>query len=117
MVRSRGEIIVVCPTVDCGFFLKEMGKDVIKRGFNDAGHRQYLCFHCHKYFVETAGMPLFRRHIPKQELILICKLLVEKNVGHFIERITGHHRYTINLVVDKIKRGIYGKPRHQKIET
>lgn len=99
MARPRGEISVVCPNVNCGFYLKERGKDIIKRGFNDAGHRQYFCFHCHKYFVETAGTPLFRRRIPKQELIRICKLLVEKNGVRSIERITGHHRDTISSLL------------------
>lgn len=101
MARPRGEITVVCQNLECNFYRKENGKNIIKRGYNCAGHRQYYCFHCRKYFVETAGTPLYRRHLSKKEIIHTCKLLVEKNGVRSIERITGHHRDTIsNLLRD-----------------
>jgi hypothetical protein len=51
--------------------------------------------------METKGTPLFRKHFSEGDLILTCKLLVEKNGIRSIEWITGHHRDTIgNLLTD-----------------
>lgn len=101
MARPRGKIGVVCPNKNCAFFRKEEGKDIIKRGTNRAGHRQYYCFHCEKYFVETKDTPLYCKKLSARQIRQICKLLVEKNGIRSIERITGHHRDTIgNLLND-----------------
>jgi hypothetical protein len=45
--------------------------------------------------VETANTPLYHKHLSLAEIILICKLLVEKLGIRGIERATGHHRDTI----------------------
>lgn len=101
MARPRSETGVVCPNKNCAFFRKEDGKDVIKRGTNRAGHRQYYCLHCRKYFVETKDTPLYCKKLSVRQIKQICKLLVEKNGIRSIERITGHHRDTIgNLLGD-----------------
>ncbi|MCD4766516.1 MAG: IS1 family transposase, partial [Methanosarcinales archaeon] len=81
--------------------MTENGKDILKRGKNRAGHQQYYCNHCSRWFVETANTPLYHKHLSKPEIINICKHLVEKNGIRSIERITGHHRDTIgNLIED-----------------
>jgi len=72
----------------------------VKRGKNRAGHQQYYCNHCHKWFVETANTPLYHKHLSEEEIINICKLLVEKNGIRSIERITGHHRDTIGRLLE-----------------
>ena len=50
--------------------------------------------------METKGTPLYRRRLPEDEIIRICKLLVEKNGIRSIERITGHHRDTIGRLLE-----------------
>jgi len=51
--------------------------------------------------METKGTPLYRKRLTEDEIIQICRLLVEKNGIRSIERITGHHRDTIgNLLED-----------------
>lgn len=100
MARPRGEIPVVCQNVNCSYYRKEKGKDIIKSGKYCTGHQRYYCHHCKTYFMETKGTPLYRKHLPESEIINICKHLVEKNGLRSIERITGHHRDTIGHLLD-----------------
>ncbi|MDP2797451.1 MAG: hypothetical protein Q8N94_08080 [Methanoregula sp.] len=95
MARPRSKIDITCQNPKCSHYLKEDGKDIVKRGKNRAGHQQYFCNHCNKWFVETANTPLYHKHLSLSEIILICKLLVEKLGIRGIERATGHHRDTI----------------------
>ena len=100
MARPRSKIDITCQNLKCRYFLKEIGKDIVKRGKNRAGHQQYYCNHCHKWFVETANTPLYHKHLSESEIINICKHLVEKNGIRSIERITGHHRDTIGRLLE-----------------
>ena len=102
MARPRSKIDITCQNIRCRFFLKEQGKDIVKRGKNRAGHQQYYCNHCHTWFVETANTPLFHKHLSESEIENICKHLVEKNGIRSIERLTGHHRDTIGRLLDDI---------------
>jgi transposase-like protein len=102
MARPRSKNDITCQNPDCEFFLKEEGKDILKRGKNRAGHQQYYCNHCRKWFVETANTPLYHKHLSKSEIINICKHLVEKNGIRSIERITGHHRDTIGRLIEDL---------------
>lgn len=100
MARPRSKIDMTCQNLNCKYFLKEAGKDIVKRGKNRAGHQQYYCNHCNKWFVETANTPLYHKHLSESEIINICKHLVEKNGIRSIERLTGHHRDTIGRLLE-----------------
>ena len=100
MARPRSKIDITCQNRKCRYFLKEQGKDIVKRGKNRAGHQQYFCNHCNTWFVETANTPIYRKHLSEGEIINICKHLVEKNGIRSIERITGHHRDTIGRLLE-----------------
>ncbi len=102
MARPRSRIDITCQNPDCSHFMREEGKDIIKRGKNRAGHQQYYCNNCRSWFVETANTPLYHKHLSKGEIIQICKHLVEKNGIRSIERITGHHRDTIGRLLDDL---------------
>jgi transposase-like protein len=102
MVRPRGEINVVCQNEICSYYLKEEGKDIIKRGKYSTGNQRYFCNHCKTFFMETKGTPLYHKHLSKLEIINICKHLVEKNGIRSIERITGHHRDTIGHLIEDL---------------
>ena len=52
--------------------------------------------------METKGSPLYRKHLSKEQIITICKHLVEKNGIRSIERITGHHRDTIGHLLEDL---------------
>jgi len=58
--------------------MKEKGKELIKHGRNRAGHQLYKYLHCNHFFSETKLTPLYRKHLSKQEIVRISKLLVEK---------------------------------------
>ena len=100
MVRSRSIIPVTCQNMQCRYYLKEKGKELIKYGKNRAGHQLYKCLHCDHFFTETILTPLYRKHLSEEEIIRISKLLVEKNGIRSIERITGHHRDTIGRLLE-----------------
>lgn len=101
MSRPRGKISVICQNEKCSHFRKENGKNIIKKGKNSAGHRQYFCFHCGKYFVETKGTPLYQKKLSERKIKQICKELVEKKGVRAVERTLGIHRDTIcNLLND-----------------
>jgi hypothetical protein len=50
--------------------------------------------------METKGTPLYRKHLTEPEILNICKHLVEKNGVRSIERLTGHHRDTIGILLE-----------------
>lgn len=102
MARPRSNIKVACQNSVCSFFQKENGKNIIKRGINRSGHRQYYCFHCRKYFVETKGTPLYNKKMSEREIKKICLELVEKKGIRAIERTTKHHRDTICRLLDDL---------------
>ncbi|MDR2203903.1 MAG: hypothetical protein LBE76_06370 [Nitrososphaerota archaeon] len=58
--------------------------------------------HCKTYFMETKGTPLYKKHLTEQQIINICKHLVEKNGIRSIERLTGHHRDTIGVLLEDL---------------
>ena len=102
MARPRGENSVSCQNHSCRYFNRERGKEIIRRGKNNAGHQLYQCLHCNHTFSETLLTPLYHKHLPESEIIRICKLLVEKNGIRSIERITGHHRDTIGRLLEDL---------------
>jgi transposase-like protein len=102
MIRKTDE--VVCPNPECAYYLKTEGKSIIKRGKYKTGHQRYYCKHCEKFFMDTIGTAIYRKHLSKEEIRLIYRLFLEKNGIRSIERITGHHRDTIsNLLKDTVK--------------
>jgi len=102
MARPRSKIDITCQNPKCRFYLKKGGKDILKRGKNNAGHQRYYCNHCHKWFLEISNTPLYHKHLSKKEIIQICRHLVKKNGIRGIERITGHHRDTISRLLDDL---------------
>jgi len=95
---------VVCPNPECAYYLKVEGKAVIKRGKYRTGHQRYYCKHCSKFFMDTIGTSVYRKHLPKDEIRLIYRLFLEKNGIRSIERITGHHRDTVSNLLKNTLR-------------
>ena len=95
---------VVCPNPECEYYLKVEGNAIIKRGKYKTGHQRYYCKHCGKFFMDTIGTAVYRKHLSGDEIKLIYRLFIEKNGIRSIERITGHHRDTIShLIRDTVK--------------
>ncbi|MBS3162867.1 hypothetical protein J4467_02995 [Candidatus Woesearchaeota archaeon] len=95
MSRPRTKNKVVCQNNSCSFFRKEFGKNIIKRGINKSKHKQYICLHCKKYFVETKGTPLYRRRLSERKIKELCKELVEKKGIRAVGRTTNINKNTI----------------------
>lgn len=100
MARPRTENNAVCMNENCAYYRRRTGKDLIKKGKNSAGHRQFFCGHCKKYTTETKGTFLFNKKLPEGEIKNLCKLFVEKNGVRSAERLTGHHRDTIGRYLE-----------------
>lgn len=61
---------ILCARITLADFTsRKKGKDILKRGKNHAEHQQYFCNHCSKWFVETANMPLYHKHLSKDEIV------------------------------------------------
>jgi transposase-like protein len=95
MARPKSKIFVVCQNENCNFYLKETGKDIVKRGQNTAGHQRYYCNHCNKYLVETKGTPLYQKKLSERKIKEICKELVEKKGVRAISRTHNVNKNTI----------------------
>jgi transposase-like protein len=98
MSRPKGKINAVCQNKDCGFYRRENGKDIVKRGHNTAGHQRYYC----KYLVETKGTPLYQRKISERKIKSICKELVEKKGVRAISRTHHINKNTVCSLLDDL---------------
>lgn len=104
MARPRGEINVVCQNPRCRYYLKEIGKDVIINGKCCTVIRGITVKRCKTDFMKTKGTQIYRKRLSENEIINICKHLIEKNAIRSIERITGHHRGTIGRLLEEYDR-------------
>lgn len=95
MARPRGKNKVVCQNRSCAYFHIEVGKDIVKRGHNTAGHQRYYCNHCSKYLVETKGTPLYQKKLSERKIKAICKELVEKKGVRAISRTLNVNKNTV----------------------
>ena len=99
----------MCQNPECEYYLKREGKAIVKRGKYKTGHQRYHCKHCGKFFMETIGTSVYRKHLPNNNIRLIYRLFLEKNGIRSIERITGHHR-------DTIRKLLMGTEKNEKTE-
>ena len=79
-------------------------RQIIKKGFNAKGNQMFKCKTCGMRFPETKGTVFYNRHLKEEQIIMICKLLVEKNGIRAIERIMGIHRDTVSDVIEDLAR-------------
>jgi transposase-like protein len=102
MARLRSKIKTVCQNSVCSHYQKENGKNIIKRGFNTAGHQRYYCFNCNQYSVETKGTPLYQKKLSERKIKAICKDLVEKRGIRAVERAQHVHRDTVSKLLHDV---------------
>ncbi len=102
MVRPRSKIKTACQNKECSFYLKQKNKNIIKKGKNIAGHNQYFCFNCNKYFVETKGTPLYYRKLSEKKIKAIYKELVEKKGVRAVARTLNVNKNTVCDLLDSL---------------
>lgn len=122
MSRPRTKIKVVCPNKKCSHYQIEKGKNIIKRGINRAGNRQYFCFNCNKYFVETKGTPMYNRKLSERKIKVLCKELIHKKgvraiaetinidkntVCSYLEHLANHALTMTNYLVHNLSLSTY----------
>lgn len=90
---------IVCQNPECEYYHKTGEKNVVKSGKYKTGHQRYYCKHCGKYFMDTVGTSIYRKHLSNDEIRMIYRLYIEGNGIRSIERITGHHRDTISKLL------------------
>jgi transposase-like protein len=97
-MKKTEKIDISCPNKECGS--KE--RQIIRFGLQLNGHQRYRCLSCKRTFVDTIESPFFHKHLKREEIVKICKLLSEKNAFRAIARMTHHHLDTVRKVVDVI---------------
>lgn len=86
---------------DCG---KRDTGNIVKYGHDINGKQRFKCKTCGGVFVETKNTIFYNRKLSEDQIIMICKLLVEKNGIRAIERIMEIHRDTVSDVVEDLAR-------------
>jgi transposase-like protein len=94
----------ICLNPECPDYRKRNTGTIIKKGFNAKGNQMFKCKTCGVRFPETKGTVFYNRHLKEEQIIMICKLLVEKNGIRAIERIMEIHRDTVSAVVGDLAR-------------
>ncbi len=62
----------------------------------------FKCKTCGMRFPDTKGTLFYKRHLTEEQIILVCKLLVEKNGIRSIERIMDIHRDTVSSIIEDL---------------
>ncbi len=94
----------VCLNEKCPDFGRKDAGHITKKGFNAKGNQMFMCKTCGVRFPETKGTVFYNRHLTEEQIIMICKLLVEKNGIRAIERIMEIHRDTISRLIGDLAR-------------
>jgi len=92
----------VCLNENCPNYRKRNAGHIIKKGFNAKGNQMFKCKTCGMRFPESKGTVFYNRHLTEEQIILICKLLVEKNGIRAIERIMEIHRDTVSSIIEDL---------------
>lgn len=102
MPRKARKLDVACPNQSCRCYGKIGLLNVIRKGKQSNGTIRYQCTECKRTFARTVNTPFFHKHLPKKEIIQICKMLAEKTPFRGIARQTEHHLDTIRSIASAI---------------
>jgi hypothetical protein len=64
---------------DCADFQKTSTGNIIKKGFNAKGNQRFKCKTCGVRFPEIKSTVFYNRHLTEEQIVMICKFLVEKS--------------------------------------
>jgi len=101
-MRKARKLDVACPNPKCRCYNKLGLRNVIRKGKQKNGTIRYQCTDCKRTFARTINTPFFHKHLSKEEIIQICKLLAEKTGFRAIARATEHHLDTIRSIADVV---------------
>ena len=69
----------ICLHENCPDYRKKNKGHITKKAFNAKGKQMFKCKTCGIRFPESKGTVFYKRVLTEKQIILICKLLVEKN--------------------------------------
>jgi hypothetical protein len=102
VANSRDQI---CLNPDCPDYREINTGNIIKKGFDARATR---CSNArpvvYDFLRPKARFIFYNRHLKEEQIILICKLLVERNGIRAIERIMDIHRDTVSDIVEYLAR-------------
>lgn len=84
-----------CPNSDCKYYKKKMRGNIVSHGVASNGTKRFKCKSCGKTFAKTRNTFYFYRHMSKEEIKVMCKLLSKKMSFRGIARQTNHHLDTV----------------------
>ncbi len=93
-----------CSDPNCRDYGKRGVGNIVRYGHDKDGRQRLKCKTCGSVFVETKNTVFYNRKLSEDQIILISKLLVEKNGIRAIKRIMEIHRDTISDVVEDLAR-------------
>ena len=93
-----------CSNPNCLDYGKMGMGNIVRYGRDKNGKQRFKCKSCKGVFVETKNTVFYNRKLSEDQIIMICKLLVEKNGIRAIERIMEIHRDTISDVIEDLAR-------------
>lgn len=103
-MRKARKLDVACSNKDCRAYNKVSLKNIIRKGKQPNGTQRYQCTDCKITFARTLNTPFFHKHLKKNEIIRICKLLAERISFRGIARATNHHLDTIRSIADVVAK-------------
>ena len=95
---------MVCPNKDCRCYKKKDLRNIVRNGKKQNGTQNYKCAECGMQFVRTKGTIFYHKRLKKEEVVNICRHLVETNSFRGVARETKHNKNTICAYVDLIAR-------------
>ena len=93
-----------CSNPNCKDYGKSGMGNIIRYGHDKNSKQRVKCNTCNSIFVETKNTIFYNRKLSEDQIILICKLLVEKNGVRAIERIMEIHRDTVTDVINDLAK-------------
>lgn len=104
MARKARKLDAGCPNPECRAHNQVGLRNIIRFGKQPNGTQRYRCTDCGRTFARTINTPFFHKHLPKKDVVQICKMLSEKTSFRAIARITNHHLDTIRSMASAIAK-------------
>ena len=102
MPKKRRKLDVVCPNKQCKCYNKRGLKNVVRNGKKQNGTQNYLCRECGTQFVRTKGTIFYHKKLKKNDVINICRHLVETNSFRGVAREIKFNKNTVCAYVGLI---------------